>query len=190
MEEDRTVQARNEGLLASVLAAAVAFFTTLSCEPTWIKNNINPRVWIAQEEATVCIRVDNDTISETIQAVKAWDTAVGKWKHLIPVVGVNDTCDYIIEEVEAGEDVNIFALASTRLFGRKINLYKNRYEIDVVGVVLHEIGHVLGARHMEGTLMAPQADYGRYKCPDAATVAQVALANAIDPSLFSWCSPG
>jgi len=171
----------------SVIASIFFVLMTGSCEPLWIKNKINPRVWVAQEEAYVCIRSANDSIPGIIEAINAWDSAIGKWKHLIPVVGVSDMCDYTIEEVEADESVSITALASTTLFGRKIKLYKNRYEIDVVAVVLHELGHVLGARHIEGTLMAPVISYGTYKCPDAATVAQVALANAIDPSLFSWC---
>lgn len=187
MGGDRTIQAQNESLIVSVLAAVFFVFATQTCQPTSIKNKINPKIWVAREEATVCISVDNDSLLETIEAVKAWDTAIGKWRQLIPVVGSNETCNYIIKEVDADESVGIFTLASTHLFGREIKLYKNRYELDVLGVVLHELGHVLGAKHLEGTLMAPHIDYGRYKCPDAPTVAQVAMANGVDPSTFNWC---
>jgi hypothetical protein len=40
---------------------------------------------------------------------------------------------------------------------------------------------------MEGTMMAPIINYKKYKCPDAATVAQVARANGINPLLFQFC---
>ena len=160
----------------------------MSCQPSWTKNTTPSGVWIPGETATVCVHVSNDTLSDVIDAVEAWDTAIGKWKHLVPIVGPSDQCNYVIREAEVTEEVGYNTLASTKLHGRDIFLYKNRYELDPVGVVLHEIGHVLGARHMEGTLMAPQITYGKYRCPDAATIAQVAMVNAIDPSLFSWCS--
>lgn len=136
----------------------------------------------------MCINVSSQTLPEVIKAVKAWDEAIGEWKRLTPVVGMNEMCDYVIVETSAGVEASPYALASTTLFGRVIKLYKNRYELDPLGITLHEIGHVFGAKHIEGTLMAPTADYGRYRCPDAATVAQVAMANAIDPSLLKWCN--
>lgn len=113
--------------------------------------------------------------------------AIHKWKNLQPVIGVSEACDYtIVESNEKPAHPN--ALASTSgIGGREITLYKGRYEADTLGITLHEMGHALGARHMAGTLMAPQAQYNVYKCPDAATVAQVAAANDVDPSLLSWC---
>jgi len=188
VNNDVSTRARDEGLIASILAALTFVTVMVSCEPMWIRTRPTPRVWIEGESARMCIDVNTQTLPQVINAVKMWDEAIGSWKHLIPVVGMNDTCDYVIVETQADRDAAPMALASTTLFGRVIKLYKNRYELDPLGVTLHEIGHVLGARHMEGTLMAPTADYGRYRCPDAATVAQVAMANSIDPSLLKWCS--
>jgi hypothetical protein len=177
-----------ESLTMTAISAAMSICMLMSCNPPrWVKYG-QTKAWVTQEKATICINVDSKSLPETIEAVKAWDTAIGNWKHLIPIVGINEACNYIIEEIEAENNVSIQTLASTRLFGRRINLYKNRYELDILGVVLHEIGHVLGARHMAGTLMAPYVQPGMYRCPDAATVAQVAIANSVDPSLLLWCS--
>lgn len=188
MNIDRSTRARDEGLIVSILAAITFATIMMSCEPSWVKTRHHPGTWIAKESANVCISASIHTLPDVINAVKAWDKAIGDWKHLIPVVGMNEMCDYAIVETPADNSAAPMALASTTLFGRVIKLYKNRYELDPLGVTLHEIGHVLGARHIEGTLMAPVADYGRYKCPDAATVAQVAMANAVDPALLKWCN--
>lgn len=71
--------------------------------------------------------------------------------------------------------------------GREISLVKGRYEQDVTGILLHEIGHALGAQHVPGTLMNPRWTPGEFTCPDATTVAQVAAWNKVDLGLLQWC---
>ena len=183
-------KAQTESLVASAIAGIMFFFNFISCQPVWIKNHQPPTAWVLRETATVCMQVSNDQVPAVTAAINAWDSAIGKWKHLEPRIGINDACDYTIKEVipTIFKKENVLATTST-IGGYDIELYTGRYEIDTLTVVLHELGHAFGARHMEGTLMAPQLVYKFYKCPDAPTVAQVALANSVDPSLLSWCNP-
>lgn len=176
-----------ESLLLSTLAT-IAFLVTMSCNPPrWVKYGPTT-AWVFQQTVNVCTDIPEEARQEVFEAIYAWDTAINKWKHLVPRIGVSENCDYIITEMEPGlfDNPNILARVDA-IGGRHVILYRGRYEQDTLGVTLHELGHVFGARHMAGTLMGPNLQYNAYKCPDSATVAQVAVANGIDPSLFSWC---
>ena len=146
--------------------------------------------WVLRETATVCMEVSEDQIPEVTSAILAWDSAIGRWKHLEPRIGINDACNYTIRETNPPVYRKETVLATTSAIGGyDIELYRGRYETDTLTVVLHELGHAFGARHMEGTLMSSHLVYKIYRCPDAPTVAQVAISNSVDPTLFSWCSP-
>lgn len=137
----------------------------------------------------MCVDVSSKQLPHVLEAIYSWDSSISNWKRLVPKVGKNlDSCDYLIVEVEPDDNIGPATLATTSsIFGRLIKLYRGRYEVDTLSVVLHEIGHALGAKHMPGTMMSAQVVYNAYKCPDAATVAQVAIANDLDPSALSWC---
>lgn len=186
-KETRWYNIYGEGLILSTLAT-VAFFITNACNPpVWVKYG-QTSAWIFQQTAIVCVDVPQEVRPEIFEAIYAWDTAIEKWKHLIPRTGINNTCDYTIIEMEPGifDNPNVLAKVDS-IGGRNITLYRGRYEQDAVSITLHELGHAFGARHMAGTLMGPKLQYNAYKCPDAATVAQVAVANGVDPSLLNWC---
>jgi len=185
---DRSVRARDESLIACAISTVFFVIFAGSCQSHWVKTRPTPGTWIANESATVCISVSNETLPSVIDAVRAWDKAIGTWRRMMPVVGINELCNYVIRETKPGPEVPDTVLASTRVKGEEVKLYVGRYEVDPLGVTLHEIGHLLGAGHIEGTLMSPYVNYGAYRCPDAATIAQVAMANAVDPSLFRWCN--
>ena len=182
-------RARNEGIVVSFVASALFIFNIIACQPTWISTKKQSGAWILQETANVCIDVSTQELPKVIEAIQAWDLAIGKWKRLLPQTSINEFCDYTIKEVDPPLFKNTMALATTSSIpGREIELYRGRYETDTLTVVLHELGHAFGARHIEGTLMAPQLTKFIYRCPDAATIAQIAASNGIDPSLFSWCT--
>lgn len=73
--------------------------------------------------------------------------------------------------------------------GSEIFLVRGRYERDVEAVVLHELGHALGAQHVPGTLMNATTNARVPRCPDIVTVAQVAAFNHVELATLAWCSP-
>ena len=179
-------------VVTSLLMLLMMITTSISpsaCGPTVIYMGGNREVLNVSEKAEVCVDVNKKYLPEVLDAIYAWDSAIRNWKHLVPRLGPDfDDCNYMIKEVDPDDDTGPRTLGATsRLFGREIKLYRGRYEIDPLSITLHEIGHALGARHMPGTMMNDEIIYFKYRCPDAATVAQVAIANGIDPSTLSWC---
>lgn len=191
MQINRPRLSTKERILATIFSTILFIATMAACQRQiwWVHNTTKTNNWVSQNTSIVCISVANDQIPTVIEAVTAWDNAIRRWKHLQPVIGLQNQpiCDYTIIEVEPNESVGFQVLGSTTLFGKIIYLYKNRYEIDALTVTLHELGHSFGAIHMNGTLMSPQIIYNTFACPDAATVAQVAQANNLDPTTLSWC---
>lgn len=163
-----------------------------SCTPHWIPFSYKNLNGEEPTTAKVCIDVSEKSFSKVSDAVKSWDNSIKSWKRLIPIRATKeneDECYYTIKEIAADKDTSQLVLAKAFLGNNEIHLYAGRYEKDVVGIVLHEIGHLLGARHMHDTLMSATIFYGRYSCPDSPTVAQVAIVNAIEPTSFAWCQP-
>ena len=187
-DESRFSEARKESVVAALAATCLAIIGMVACQPVWIPRS-PPASWLLQETAIVCIEVSTEQIPAVVEAIKGWDRAIGRWKRLKPQIGiVEETCNYTIRETNPPFYKNSLVLAQTNAIGgNEIELYRGRYEIDTLSIVLHELGHAFGARHMIGTLMAPHLEYRVYRCPDAATVAQVATVNMIDPTLLSWC---
>lgn len=116
-----------------------------------------------------------------LPAIDAWDTALGSWRHMTVS---QSQCDVTVQEGVC-EDKEALACADN-LGGSVVTMVPGRYEGDPDGLLLHEIGHILGAQHLDGTLM--QGRYSRhYACPDRETVAQVAAYQHVSLTLFSWC---
>lgn len=63
---------------------------------------------------------------------------------------------------------------------------------DLTAMMLHEVGHVLGAGHdPHGYLMAPVYDRDNGHCIDRAAVAMVASAQRLPFNQLNWCvGPG
>lgn len=137
----------------------------------------------------VCIDVPDTQVSSVEDAVAAWSKALFQWKRLVSVVGKPDVikCDYTVQQTD---DVNMdddAAMAwASMIGGRTVLLTRGRYEEDTIGIVLHEMGHLLGAQHVAGTLMNATYNKGMV-CPDVTTVAQVAAWNRVNLRLLGWC---
>lgn len=164
------------------------FLLVTSCGPRWVSPFMLGS-WEQPSVKNVCVDVPKETRNEILSAVGAWNKSLFQWKQF--VVASEKGCDIYIHVIEPPSGADEFDLAEVdALFGREIKLFRGRYEIDPLGVTLHEMGHILGAKHMAETLMSEKLDVGKYRCPDAATVAQVVAVNGIDPGLISWCDPG
>lgn len=133
----------------------------------------------------VCIQAPASNRDQMVLAIHAWDQAVGGWRHVV----LSDTaCEIQVEETTQTTVCQTpNALACTTGLGEgTVYMIKGRYEGDPMGVLLHEIGHALGAQHLDGTLMSP--DYHRhYDCPDEETVLQVAAYQHVALTAMRWC---
>jgi len=184
---------RSSGLFAwSIFFSFVAIF--FGCEPMWIgPQRID--TWNGVQNAYVCLDLPANVLDEASSAVTSWDRSLRQWKRLIPVTGgagiVDEFevgCSYVVAEVDkpnAGDPLAVGWVS--RIGGRYIYLRKGYYEEAVEVIILHELGHALGAQHVAGTLMNPTYDTITQKCPDVTTVSQVAAFNGLDLATLSWC---
>ena len=78
----------------------------------------------------------------------------------------------------------------TNIGGKWIWIVRDRiYGADIVGVVMHEIGHaVLKVNHLGESSLMYKYDAGHSSCVDEETVREVARINHWDPSHMIWCS--
>lgn len=137
----------------------------------------------------VCVLLPEEQQARAKAAVDSWSECLQGWKRIEAVDvsrGVMPPCDYEVTEVDYDYQG---ALAWATLGGRTVWMRKGLYERDTKGILLHELGHVLGAQHVPGTLMHSTWTRNRYVCPDATTVAQVAAYQRLPIELLRWCVP-
>lgn len=160
------------------------------CMKEWTTSQPNqtfdvPSTWY------ICLDLPKEHLSDAIDATLLWDRSLHQWKHIQPVTGLSGpACRVRVFEVDAYpiDDSEQTALAWTSMIGgQEIMMKKGRYEQDVKGVLLHELGHAFGAQHVPGTLMNPGLVHSTPRCPDATTVAQVAAWNNVNLELLTWC---
>lgn len=135
---------------------------------------------------TICAPPDLPHRQEIGEAVQAWRYSVRGWRE---IDFTTDTrCSLRIDVVPGNPCQTPDALACVNaLGGDQVWLLAGRWDIDPRGIVLHEIGHALGAQHLAGTLMGARNSPGRYSCPDRETIVQVAAYQHAPLYEFSWC---
>src|SRR5258706_10850502 len=112
-------------------------------------------------KAHVCIDLPKEQREAAHKAVAAWDHALHQWMHLIAEdvkIGVQrGGCSYYVHEVAPIDDgeIDFTGARASQVGGVDISMIKGHYEGDTAGIVLHEVGHLLGAQHLPGTLMNP-----------------------------------
>lgn len=163
----------------------------LSCSSTTAKKAKVPGVLSSidtDDTALVCVDLPENLVPLAMEAVEMWDHSIEKWKRLKPIRGDEWRCSFWIHETTETLESKPEALAwASRIGGREIFMKVGRYEQDVKGIVLHELGHALGAQHVENTLMNEHWAQGRFVCPDVVTVAQIAAFHNVNLETLSWC---
>lgn len=167
--------------------AATIALALSACSPAWSEPKL---AWSEPGTITVCVALPTKHLPQAREAVEQWDRALRKWKRVLYVESLPaEHCDKTVQEVEPwqADDTNDAAWVPM-IGGSEIFMVRGRYERDVQAVLAHEIGHSLGAQHLGGGLMDPVLKSTTPRCPDAATVAQVAGWNRVDLSILSWCA--
>lgn len=166
----------------------LAFTFVVGCGPEWTRPALNGSM-SPPTQVTVCLDLPAEQLPAARLAVEGWDRALGQWKRLVAVDnGGSDECTYWVHEVAEANRNDDRALAwASMLGGHEISMKKGRYEHGTTGILLHELGHVLGAQHVPGTLMNATYWQHGFACPDATTVAQVAAWHRINLELLCWC---
>lgn len=156
-----------------------------SCATNWhVTNNHNAKI----VSSNVCLNIPSEYVQDASSAISAWNFALNGFITLVPTTDSKE-CEfnvYVVDDPEPGVDDDAAAYVSN-LGDKTIRLVKNRYESNVKGILLHELGHSLGAGHVVGTLMDPYIHPSLMRCPDEITVKQVAKSNNISWNSLNWC---
>ncbi len=153
----------------------------LSVEPTSA-----PAVLVPRTEVTLSVELPSLQLeSEALQAAIAWGHALG-----IPFKRVrrDQRPDITLQEGSyCGGDNRASACAGFGL-PSTIHMIPGNYEFAARLIVMHEIGHALGAPHADVGLMrwTSPADYAP-ACPDATAVLAVAAAQVVAPRELAPC---
>ena len=140
-----------------------------------------------KEVHTFCVDLGPARDQETRLAAASWNKALNGWKEFSEVLP-GESCQIPITAGKTDRP-NVYATAhgSLQTDTHYIFAYP-RLGVDVTYVVmLHELGHLLGADHVAGTLMNPSVYYDMPQCPDKSTVDQISLAWGIRQEYLSYC---
>lgn len=167
----------------------VAIF--VACSPSWRKPPVSLANLNDSGKAYVCLDLPDSQQKAAVEAVEMWDRAIGNWKHLVPIKSHDDSfCGFWVHETREDHPKDPTALAWASIIGgREIYMKIGSYEKDTKGILLHELGHALGAQHVKGTLMNAHWSPGAFICPDVTTVSQVAAFHGLNLETLSWCTP-
>jgi len=91
--------------------------------------------------------------------------------------------------VPIGTDKGFWTIGFTETIGgHHLYLVRDRLANEsVLGVTMHEIGHLLGSPHVGDRLMYPHFTRARFQCVDQATIWEVAVYQGIPPDRLNYC---
>ncbi len=128
-----------------------------------------PQPVLAKSYRNICFFTPPELKPDLARAVSNWNQALnGK----IALEAGVDSCDIIVQESENPPCPQEALACANELGGSVVYLRKGSYERQPANVLAHELGHVFGAQHLEGSLMSTTG--AGYSCPDLPTMAQVA----------------
>jgi hypothetical protein len=161
---------------------------------------------------TLTVYVDGDFDASEREriglALRQWNHVLNGFLRLRSVLVPADASDgdmaslrrpgtWIIAKVDsrhpAARDRSALAMTVGNRGSGFVYVIADRFSVrDLTAVMLHEVGHVLGAGHdPHGHLMAPVYDRNNGHCIDRGAVAMVASAQRLPLSQLNWCvGPG
>ena len=172
--------------------------------------NYTDKAWYVGSAKNIPIWIDNDfsiNDKEVIEgAISFWNKALNGH---IKLIVVDDKFNMSINRIKLQEkqsgwlimkissdsfltpysEINYRALGFTDMIGGS-HLYLVRDKMKdeyLFGVVLHEIGHLLGSVHVGEGLMSAHFDFIRFRCIDYDTIKAVAAYNDLDINNLNYC---
>jgi len=135
--------------------------------------------------ARLCLRVPEPALAGVRAGLAGWDAVLGPWR-LLEEAGPGKPCDAVVEQSEEADSPclegmsdcadGIGGLDLARPRGH-VWLLRGRYESSAAFVTMHELGHLLGLGHEDGTVMEaePSGKMARadWACPDPRTVSRL-----------------
>jgi len=158
---------------------------TLNIKSIWIDKNFSAKDKLAIDDAiiewnyvlngTIILKPISYNFDMEIDTIK--DAAAN---HGLLIMKI-DSSNSMVENDHTAAWVNVIG-------GYKLYVIKDRVGSRLKKIMLHELGHVLGAGHQPGnTLMFSIYDEKKFSCIDYATVQQVADYNHISISNLNYC---
>ena len=206
------------GLVLLAIAIALSLTTANAApasprtDPSAYRYTDRPSAASATAGRSVTIYVDRDFSAAEREriglAVQQWNHVLNGFVRLRPALMPADASGrtlaqlrqsggWIVEKVDsrhpAARDRAALAMTMGNRGGGFVYVIADRFGTrDLTAVMLHEIGHVLGAGHdARGHLMAPVYDRDNGHCIDRGAVAMVAAAQRLAVNQLNWCvGPG
>ena len=146
----------------------------------------------AMASRTLTIYVDGDFDAAEREriglALRQWNHVLNGFVRLRPVLLPADASDGAV-----ARDRSALAMTVGNRGSGFVYVIADRFAVrDLTAVMLHEVGHVLGAGHdPHGHLMAPVYDRNNGHCIDRGAAAMVASAQRLPLNQLNWCvGPG
>ena len=151
-----------------------------------------PRINQPRQYINVCIdrTFDSEDKATIISAIDEWDRTLNGSM----VFTTNDvSCNWTIikSEVELYNEQREPILAQANYVGGTtitVIRTKIRSEWQLKAIMLHEIGHLLGANHMDDSLMNSHYSIKLYPCIDQKTIQVISKYQGLSYSNYNFCT--
>jgi hypothetical protein len=122
--------------------------------------------------------MSQDSVLRDVQTGKAWV--------FLKVDSQNEFIKH--QDTSNGRQMHIVLACADQIGGHTLYVVRDRItNSQVTGIIMHEVGHLLGANHVPGSLMAPAFEEDSTRCVDLITLQQVAYYQHLDYHRMNYC---